>query len=63
MPLLYEFRKNLTENNCRVEVYESNPDLLIHPIFQLCIRMMTFILNGVVLRYISKELLGVVNVR
>lgn len=30
---------------------------------QLCIRMMTFILNGVVLRYISKELLGVVNVR
>ncbi|XP_078310387.1 man(5)GlcNAc(2)-PP-dolichol translocation protein RFT1-like isoform X3 [Crassostrea virginica] len=30
---------------------------------QLGIRVMTFILNGVVLRYISKELLGVVNVR
>ncbi|XP_061171320.1 protein RFT1 homolog isoform X1 [Saccostrea echinata] len=30
---------------------------------QLCIRIMTFVLNGVVLRYISKEMLGVVNVR
>ncbi|XP_048747801.2 protein RFT1 homolog isoform X2 [Ostrea edulis] len=30
---------------------------------QLCIRVMTFLLNGVVLRYISREMLGVVNVR
>ncbi|XP_062578377.1 protein RFT1 homolog isoform X3 [Saccostrea cucullata] len=30
---------------------------------QFCIRIMTFVLNGVVLRYISKEMLGVVNVR
>ncbi|XP_033746742.1 protein RFT1 homolog isoform X2 [Pecten maximus] len=30
---------------------------------QLSIRMMTFILNAVVLRYISKDMLGVVNVR
>lgn len=30
---------------------------------QLSIRMMTFVLNAVVLRYISKDMLGVVNVR